>query len=324
MATCNNPYITGTQLPAPCGRCAGCLVNRKTLWVHRIVLESKLHERNSFVTLTYKDDQLPKTEDGFPTLRYPDLKNFLKRLRAKRKGRSLSYYAVGEYGTQGTRGINPHWHLCLFNVGIEDREAVHESWVTSEGKGKKGESLGHTLTGSLNIKSAMYVAGYVQKKTVENKELWNHLGIEPEKAYMSLGLGKGAVPLIAEQIRKHPELLTETGDVPTYLLHGKKKLPLGRYLREKLREELNMSYHIEELICPETGLITERKRWHAKELQKKLYSQELQDLQKNTQEDKKLPENAQASVKHLLAYQNQQQLTNEEKRRKLFTTQKTL
>lgn len=34
------------------------------------------------------------------------------------------------------------------------------------------------------------------------------------------------------------QLVAQAGDVPRALMHGRKTLPLGRYLRRKLREEL--------------------------------------------------------------------------------------
>lgn len=37
------------------------------------------------------------------------------------------------------------------------------------------------------------------------------------------------------------QLLAQAGDVPRALMHGRRTLPLGRYLRRKLREELGFS-----------------------------------------------------------------------------------
>lgn len=306
------------MLPSPCGKCSGCLVNRKQLWTHRIVLESYAHEKNSFITLTYEDKHLPKTQDGIPTLNKTHLQNFFKNLR-RRLPDKIRYYAVGEYGTAGERGINPHFHACLFNVGEEDAQAVQDAWREPTGRGKQGEIMGFTDTGSLTPQSAAYVAGYVQKKTVINKEQWEHLGIQPEYSTMSQGIGKNAVKLIADTIRKHPEILTPAGDVPTYLLHGERKLPLGKYLREKIRWELDMERTETVYMDEFTGELETKVKWHAKELQKQAYKQELQDMQKNTQEDKKLPDEATVSIKNLLKYQNKQQIENEEKRRKIFT-----
>lgn len=321
MALCSNPYIPPSQIPAPCGKCKGCLVNRKQLWTHRIILESRCHDNNSFITLTYDDNHLPTNEDNIPTLNPDHLTMFIKNLRSKIPNK-LRYYAVGEYGTAGERGLNPHFHLCLFGVGEEQYEEISLSWQKPKGRGKRKdfEPLGFTHTGSLTPQSAAYVAGYVQKKNQYNKDMYEELDIYPEFARMSNrpGIGAQHVKQLAKIIEANPEALTPAGDVPISLTHGKRTLPLGRYLREKVREELNMSHDLIEAYDPYTGEIIETKKWHAKELQKEIFKTELQDLQKNTQNDPKLPKDAKASLKHLLEYENAQGIKNFEARQRLY------
>ena len=43
----------------PCGQCIACRLSRSHEWTIRMVNEAHLHETNSFVTLTYSDDNLP-------------------------------------------------------------------------------------------------------------------------------------------------------------------------------------------------------------------------------------------------------------------------
>jgi hypothetical protein len=324
MPLCSKPYITTSGQPAPCGQCPGCLTNAKQQWTHRILLESLGHEENSFITLTYDDENLPLNEKGIPSLRKRDLQLFIKRLR--KKGHKFRYYAVGEYGTSGSRGINPHFHLCLFGVGEEKSLDIAKSWTKE--KHKSFNPLGFTYTGSLTPQSAAYVAGYVQKKTKYNKDMYDEFEITPEYSVMSRrpGIGYFAIPKIAEVIRQNPETLTITGDVPTSLMHGKRKLPFGKYMREKLREELNLDHTLESEYDPLTGeVIKEKKVWHAKEEQKKLYEKEMQILQENTQiPDEKLPKDAQVSIKHALQYMNGQSILNFENKQKIFQTRKTL
>lgn len=63
--------------------------------------------------------------------------------------------------------------------------------------------------------------------------------LPPEFSRKSLkpGLGAGMMPYIAQI-----PFIMDTGsdDVPSSLRHGKKILPLGRYLKGKLREALNL------------------------------------------------------------------------------------
>lgn len=307
MPQCSNPYNPkGDNPPVPCGKCPACLTNRKQLWTHRIMLESYLHENNSFVTLTYNDDHFPENS----SLNFDHLKKFFHRLRKRFPPKTYRYYAIGEYGTSGDRkaskyGINPHYHICLFGIGEEKQRVIAECWTDPKTK----KPYGFTYTGTLTPQSAAYVAGYVQKKNEYNKQMYEELGIKPEQARMSNrpGIGAKAAKLIAEQIKKHPETLTQCGDVPISLNHGKRTLPLGRYIREKIREELNMDHTLQIEHDPHTGeVLNEKKIWHAKERQKDVYKTELQLLQKNTQKDQKLPEDATISQKTLLIYLNKQ------------------
>lgn len=89
--------------------------------------------------------------------------------------------------------------------------------------------------GTLETASAQYVAGYVTKKMTMRDDSRLH-GREPEFARMSNrpGIGHSALHEIASQLMTF-NLDTTQGDVPLTLRHGSRQLPLGRYLRRKLR-----------------------------------------------------------------------------------------
>ena len=87
-----------------------------------------------FITLTYNDESLPRTKEGYPTLLKKQVQDYIKRLRnahvaylkkEQRKvhneykitGKPIRYYAVGEYGSQTRR---PHYHILLFNYEIDN------------------------------------------------------------------------------------------------------------------------------------------------------------------------------------------------------------
>lgn len=67
-------------------------------------------------------------------------------------------------------------------------------------------------------------------------------GRDPEFSTMSLkpGIGAGAVSEIASTMLQF-NLDASQSDVPVTLRHGSRQLPLGRYLRRKLREEIGRS-----------------------------------------------------------------------------------
>lgn len=94
------------DIELPCGRCVGCRLRRANEWALRVMHEAKLHPANCFVTLTYRDEDLP--ENG--SLRHRDFQLFMKRLR---KRADVRFYMCGEYGEQKLR---PHYHACLFGV----------------------------------------------------------------------------------------------------------------------------------------------------------------------------------------------------------------
>lgn len=87
------------------------------------------------------------------------------------------------------------------------------------------------------------------------------------------GVGALAVSDIADVLTTESgcDALTRVGDVPTALSHGLKSMPLGRYLRGKLREAL----HFPEKTCPPEAL----QRWKT----------EMQKLQKEYVDDSEKP-----------------------------------
>ena len=147
------------KIRIPCGGCVGCRLEKSRQWAVRCMHEAQLHEDNSFITLTYRDEALP--EHG--TLVKKHLQDFWKRLR-KQFGNNIRYYACGEYGEQTFR---PHYHACVFNWRPPDLVAFKS---TDYGTTYTSDTLdriwshGHTITGEVTFRSAAYVARYVMKK----------------------------------------------------------------------------------------------------------------------------------------------------------------
>ena len=228
------------------------------------MLESYSHENNSFTTLTYDPENLTHINEktgeicDLPTLVPSDLKKFMYRLRQQIKPKRIRFYGVGEYGDKSSR---PHYHLALFGYEPcwhgstrKDRhyqgksccppcDTILKSWTNPKTK----RPYGGIDNAYITPESAGYIAGYCTKKmTNTNDEHTEKLlkGRYPEFARMSNrpGIGGNSIDSIARTLEKQHGhyALTENGDVPISLNIGKRSFPLGRYLRQKLRDRLDI------------------------------------------------------------------------------------
>lgn len=248
---CEDPFTPGGGQAFPCGKCLPCLRRRARVWSHRILLEAQQWSDNAFVTLTYKDGELSYVGD-LPTLVPRDLQLFLKRLRKAYPAR-IRFFGVGEYGDETWR---PHYHVALFNFrschrGVTGFGAARPEWERCcESCRLVGEvwGKGKVLLGALEDASAQYVAGYVTKKLTHRQD-FRLLGRDPEFARMSNrpGIGLSAMWEVADTFMKF-NLDASQADVPVSLRHGRRNLPLGRYLRRKLREMIGKDPNTPEVV----------------------------------------------------------------------------
>jgi len=198
------PNSTGLEMTVPCGRCVGCRLDRARQWGVRMMHEAQMHDDNSFLTLTYSDENLPPW-GNLDKLAVP---KFIRRLR--KQGLSVRYFYCGEYGDENLR---PHYHVCLFGHGFPDRYP--------SGLSKSGSVLyrsdfldsmwrhGLCDIGELTFESAAYVARYTTKKLNRGRDEESHrrfkeryeridvgtgeiFEVEPEFASMSRNPGIGA------------------------------------------------------------------------------------------------------------------------------------
>lgn len=163
-----------------------------------MVHEAQLHERNCFITLTYRPEDVPR--DG--SLRVDDWQRFAKRMR-KRLG-PFRFFHVGEYGDTNYR---PHYHACIFGLDFHhDRELFKKDGANetfTSGTLEDLWGLGFTTVGHLTWQSAAYCARYVMKKQTGDaaEDAYRRIDLEtgeeyfvkPEYVTMSRrpGLGKG-------------------------------------------------------------------------------------------------------------------------------------
>jgi hypothetical protein len=212
-----------------------------------MMLEASQHEHNSFLTLTYRDEDLPqeyihpKTGQVYApnTVRPDHHRSFINSLQVdfKRKtGKTLKYYVCAEYGEKTAR---PHYHYALFGfptcTDIDSRKK-HKRFTECSCNNcqylQKKWGKGHIFLGDLTQDSAQYVAGYVTKKlTNENNEHTARIldGRYPEfgRASLKPALGKEAWEAHINKIKRY---IHTPEDIPRFLLHNGKKWPIGDYL----------------------------------------------------------------------------------------------
>ncbi|WMC01504.1 replication initiator protein [Microvirus D_HF4_371] len=215
------------------------------------MLEAGLYQDNSFITLTYTDDSMPNlSSDGcyenIPTLDPADLRNFIKRLRHQyHKQKGMRYFAVGEYGTKTFR---PHYHAGLFDFYQCHNGQTIQHFRTKRRLWKEccdtcrmvGNTwgLGDIEVRKLDTSKCEYLGGYITKKMTK-KEDARLLGRHPEFSRQSKQEGGIGFPALAEMVKIIERYAPDLIDVPDRIQTGKdKSRPLGRYLRQKLREAI--------------------------------------------------------------------------------------
>lgn len=214
--------------------------------------QSVLNAGSQFVTLTYRDEEVPlcwsmDRTTPLPTLLPRDLQLFTKRLRKVFAPVNLRLFAVGEYGPKTFR---PHYHFGVFNFPscergrtLEDVYTKRRLWaqccdtcrVVGNTWGK-----GDIEVRDLGNEKCEYLARYVTKKMTKAED--SRLdGRFPEFSRPSRrpGIGVPAVRFMADAIRAHvdPRSLT---DVPLGPAGKKMQENMGRLLRGKLRDELGI------------------------------------------------------------------------------------
>lgn len=144
-----------------CGRCTGCRLEQAQQWATRIYHETLCHEDNSFVTLTYSDDNYPVSG----SLDGEAMTNFMKRLRFRVGDVRIRFFGVGEYGEKNGRA---HYHYLLFGYQFPDLQLWRRSrsgfYLYRSPLLESVWPFGHCEVGMVSLSSGAYVARYCLKK----------------------------------------------------------------------------------------------------------------------------------------------------------------
>ncbi len=222
------------------------------MWAIRIAHEASLHDTtngNSFITLTYNDQHLPKNW----SLNIEHFQKFMKRLRKSKSGQKIKYYHCGEYGNKCAHGINlskqkcplcttgrPHYHAILLNCSFNDTEHYATQQSTPRYTSPELEQLwgkGFVDVGTVTMQSAAYVARYIMKKITGVNAADHYIKIDyqgeitpitPEYSSMSNGIGK-------QFYETYKSDFFPSDEVPVLGEGVHKKVP--RYYTDRLRKQ---------------------------------------------------------------------------------------
>lgn len=171
----------------PCGKCISCRLLQAREKAIRCIHEASLHEKNSFITLTYSDEHLESEK-----LIYEHAQKFVRDLRFRYPENPIPIVTTGEYGGKNKR---PHFHLLLFNFDPGDKkyhkknkfgDPLYTSSIIDDIWSRNDKNNSPSLLGPINLSTAGYVCRY-QLKKLELGE-----GYDPIVRYSSkYAIGKG-------------------------------------------------------------------------------------------------------------------------------------
>lgn len=213
-----------------CGQCLACRQARASTWATRLDHESKYWDKSIFVTLTYKDEELPKDHG----LDKDEAQKFIKRLR--KHVSPIRYFLAGEYGSITFR---PHYHAIIFGVGSSDHISqvmFDGACVATSGPIVDAWQLGNVVIGDVNRQSAGYVAQYVLQKL--NGKLADHVYSGRQKPFQlySMGLGNRYVDDHLQELVDNPLLRNGPCEVAIPRAYRKKLEDLGHSVTEVYRD----------------------------------------------------------------------------------------
>lgn len=212
--------------PQPCGKCAICQIRKRKDMTVRLAHERSMTDACCFITLTYDDDHIPRTNAaewksdesvpclwrgdsfGYETLLPIDVQLFMKRLRRHLEyqpkkvsnvirdhvEKPIRYFAVGEYGSRTHR---PHYHILIFGWRPSDM-VIHQLKcdykICRSAQIEKLWTYGFSTVCDVNYGVAKYCARYVTKKFARMQKRPDEKYVCPEFTLQSVRNGGMGAP----------------------------------------------------------------------------------------------------------------------------------
>lgn len=203
-----------------CGYCFYCQQRYSSHWSLRACMEAEGYKENCFLTLTYKNEELPNSME----LQKKDYQMFLDRLRKKVYKDTkvkIRYIVSGEYGKKYNTE-RPHYHIVIFGFVPNDLEFYKESKKKSKlYKSKYISDLwkkGWITVGiTVNVKTIKYTIKYMSKfENHESKQQkpFIHMsqGIARNWFINNLDIDYDKKALVEKNKEKYNVLLTDDGE----------------------------------------------------------------------------------------------------------------
>lgn len=186
------------------------MVNRRTDWSVRLLLELRRHQSAFFLTLTYDDlNVVSDIQSRENVLVKEHVQQFVRKLRkfeARKYGKKrmpIKYYMTAEYGEQLGR---PHYHFIMYGMQYQTVQSLNRIW-----------QRGNVGVGTVQPASVNYVTKYIITKHEDKKP------VRPF-SLMSNGIGKAYL--------KNAIMHRRSKETQVVINGIKYKMP--RYLKEKI------------------------------------------------------------------------------------------
>lgn len=239
---------TNEIMQLPCGRCAHCRARRASAWSFRLRKEVQRAKNAYFVTLTYDNEHVPISKNRFMTLDKSHVQLFIKTIRnnenriAKRLGRKspvfgkLTYFGVGEYGSEGSR---PHYHLLIFNC---HRQGITDAWSHTTGSDRTAPRIARGAVWFGNDTSPAAI-GYCLKYISKAGKIPEHARDDREKEFALMSKGIGSNYLTDDMVKWHKNDLFDRYYVP---IEDGKRIAMPRYYKNKIYTPSEMSFVVKQ------------------------------------------------------------------------------
>ena len=159
--------------PLPCGNCLGCRKRRSEDWALRCFHESLGYEHNSFLTLTYDDEHLPKDMSLDRSHVQKFIKRFRQHLVRHHPDVKIRYFACGEYGEKYGR---PHYHIVVFGYDFPDKYIFsyrNNNYLYRSEELEKLWPFGQSSIGVASMATMRYCVKYAVKAQFDKEKFPN-------------------------------------------------------------------------------------------------------------------------------------------------------